>query len=134
VLDVIFFQLAGWLIWPCLRKDDLFVRLFDLSVPVLTNHQRSVNAMFSNLLAFTIANFFCYILNVKFVFKPGRHHWFIEMALFYLASGVSIVLGTLLMGWLIVHYGMRTDFAFSANLVTSLLINYAMRKFVIFKG
>jgi putative flippase GtrA len=57
-----------------------------------------------------------------------------EIALFYLVSGVSFALGTGLQTWMIAHFGIQTTIAFSANLVTALLINYAMRKFVIFNG
>jgi putative flippase GtrA len=85
-------------------------------------------------LAFMIANMVAYILNIKFVFKPGRHHWLVEVGLFYAVSGVSMVLGTLLMWWLIRQFSMSTDIAFFANIVTAVLINYAMRKYVIFKG
>ena len=47
---------------------------------------------------------------------------------------MSIALGTALMGFLIRRYGVRTTYAFLSNLVAALLINYAMRKFVIFNG
>ena len=133
-VHIVIFQLAGWLLLPCLQEKDLFVRVFAIELPVLTDAVRSRNAMIDNGMAFMISNFVAYTLNRLFVFKAGRHHWPIEIALFYAVSGVSMVLGTMLMGWLIRHYGMRTDFAFGANLVTALLINYAMRKFVIFKG
>jgi putative flippase GtrA len=49
-------------------------------------------------------------------------------------SGFSILLGTLLMGFLIKRFGMLTTYAFVANIVTAVMINYAMRKFVIFHG
>jgi putative flippase GtrA len=57
-----------------------------------------------------------------------------ELGFFYAVSGVSIAIGTWLMGELIRRRGWRTTFAFGANLVTALLINYAMRKFVIFRA
>jgi putative flippase GtrA len=68
------------------------------------------------------------------VFHRGRHHWLLEIGLFYAVSGVSLVIGTTLQTALIGHFGLTTTVAFGANLVTALLINYAMRKFVIFKG
>ena len=58
----------------------------------------------------------------------------VEIGLFYLVSGVSVLIGTALMGYTIRRYGVRTTYAFLCNLVTALLINFAMRKFVIFKG
>ncbi len=134
VTNIILFQLAAWLIWPCLEDKSLLVKIFNLSVPVLENSVRGWHAVYSNVLAFMIANFVAYILNIKFVFKAGRHHWAVEVGLFYLVSGISMVLGTILMKWLISHYGMSTDIAFFANMVTAILINYAVRKFFIFKG
>jgi len=38
------------------------------------------------------------------------------------------------MGFLIRRYGMRTTYAFVTNIIAALMINYAMRKFFIFKG
>ncbi len=134
VTNIIIFQLAAWLIWPCLEDKSLLVRLFHLSVPVMDNAVRSWHAVYSNVFAFMIANFVAYILNIKFVFKAGRHHWAVEIGLFYAVSGISMVLGTILMKWLIAHYGISTDIAFFANMVTAILINYAVRKFIIFNG
>jgi putative flippase GtrA len=76
----------------------------------------------------------CYILNRLFVFKPGRHRWVVEFLLFFSVSGVSAALGTALQSVLIGRYGIETTPAFGANILCALLINYAMRKFVIFKG
>ena len=74
------------------------------------------------------------MLNVLWVFHAGRHAWYVDLGLFYLVSGVSMFIGTALMGFLIRRYGVRTTYAFLSNLVISLLINFAMRKFVIFKS
>jgi putative flippase GtrA len=67
------------------------------------------------------------------VFKRGKHHWALEILMFYVVSGASLLLGTVMQTWLIVHLGLTTTLAFGANMVTALLINYAMRKFVIFR-
>ena len=134
VTNIVLFQLAAWLIWPCLEDNSLLVKIFNLTVSNLDNATRGWNAVYSNVLAFMVANFVAYILNIKFVFKAGRHHWAVEVGLFYLVSGISMVLGTILMKWLISTYGMSTDIAFFANMVTAILINYAVRKFFIFKG
>ena len=69
-----------------------------------------------------------------FVFKPGRHHWVTEFLLFFAVSGISMVLGTAIQTFLITQAGVQTTLAFGANIVCALFINYAMRKFVIFKG
>jgi hypothetical protein len=38
------------------------------------------------------------------------------------------------MGFLIRRFGMLTTYAFGANILAALLINYVMRKFFIFNG
>ena len=57
-----------------------------------------------------------------------------EFLLFFAVSGVSMAIGTALQSFLITCYGLQTTLAFGANIFCSLMINYAMRKFVIFKG
>ena len=128
------FHLAAWKIFPALQEKDTAVVLLKLRVEQLDDATRARNSMIDNGLAFIISNFVAYIINIYWVFHAGRHHWLVEIGLFYLVSGVSIALGTAIMGFLIRRYSMRTTYAFLANLVTALLINFAMRKFVIFKG
>jgi len=57
-----------------------------------------------------------------------------EIGLFYLVSGVAIVIGTGLMGLLIRRFGMLTTYAFGANIFAALMINYVLRKFFSFKS
>ena len=132
--NIVLFQLIGWKLLPCLQKESLFVKIFRLTEPELEDRVRARNAVITNTIAFVVANFVAYVLNILFVFKAGRHPWYIEIALFYAVSGASFVMGTSLMGWLISKRGMKTDIAFGANIVTALLVNYAMRKFFIFQG
>jgi putative flippase GtrA len=128
------FHLCAWRLFPALQRNDLAVRFLRLSCPDQDDAVRSRNSMIDNAIAFVVSNFVAYVLNVLWVFESGRHSRLIELGLFYLVSGVSIAIGTALMGYLIGRYGVRTTYAFATNLVTALLINYAMRKFVIFKG
>ena len=134
VTHVAIFHLAGWRIFPCLEARDFVVRALHLQPVEVTQARRARNSMWANSVAFTLANLVGYALNVLFVFKTGRHPWPIELLLFYLVSGVSVALGTALMGWLIRRFGLLTTEAFGANLVTSLLINYVLRRFFIFQG
>jgi putative flippase GtrA len=131
---VLLFHLLAWGLLPALQENDWAVKWFKLRVAPEDDVTRSRNSMFDNGIAFVFSNLVAYLLNILWVFEPGRHFWLVEVGLFYLVSGVSIVIGTALMGWLIRRYGIRTTYAFLSNLVTALLINYAMRKFVIFKG
>jgi len=119
---------------PCLQPEDFFVRLLHLTMPAISDEMRGRNAIVANTFAFLISNFVAYLLNIWFVFRSGRHHRLVELGLFYAVSGVSFVIGTSLMGWLILHFGMMTTLAFGGNIIAAILINFVMRKFVIFKG
>lgn len=128
------FFFCGWQLLPCLTSDDITVRLLHITVTTVSEAARAWNAGYCNAIAFAISNTFCYLLNRLFVFKPGRHHWVLELLFFFAVSGVSLTLGTVIQTFLITQQGVQTTLAFGVNLISSLLINYAMRKFVIFKG
>lgn len=133
-VHIVIFHLLAWRAFPALQDKDPMVRVFKLTVPPLDDRTRSRNSMIDNGLTFLVSNLSAYVLNILWVFHAGRYPWYIELALFYAVSGVSMVIGTALMGVLIKRLGMRTTYAFSSNVVVSVLINYAMRKFVIFQG
>ena len=128
------FYLCAIFFFPCLTSNDVVVRVLGLEVEAVPAAARAWRAIYCNGVAFFFSNGFCYALNRLFVFKPGRHHRWIEFLLFFAVSGFSLLLGTAVQTGLIAHYNIQTTLAFSVNLVTSLLINYAMRRFVIFKG
>lgn len=131
---ILLFHLLAWKAFPALQENDWAVKLFKWRVAPEDDKLRSRNSMIDNGIAFLFSNFVAYVINIYWVFEPGRHNVFVEIGLFYLVSGVSIVIGTSLMGLLIRRYGVRTTYAFGTNLVMALLINFAMRKFVIFNG
>ncbi len=129
---IVVFYALGWRLLPCLTADDLMVRLLRVAPVVVEN--RALNAAMATVLAFLVSNAVAYSLNVLFVFKNGRHHWVLEILFFYAVSGVSMLIGTTLQSLLIARYELMTTLAFGTNIIASLLINYAMRKFFIFKG
>ena len=138
-VHILTFFLCGWLLFPCLTEADPVVRLlhaiFGASIAAAPETGRALNAFLCNGIAFFASNTFCYIANRLLVFKPGRHHWVVEMLLFFAVSALSsIVVGASIQTWLIHSFGMETTYAFSANILSSLAINYVMRRFVIFKG
>ncbi len=133
-VHILTFFLAGFFVFPCVASDDILVRLFGLAAPVLEETLRARNAVFCNIIAFLVSNTVCYIINRLFVFKPGRHSMVVEFLLFFAVSAISVGLGTFLMGVLIDQFGIQTTYAFGANMVCSLAINYALRKFFVFKG
>ncbi len=128
------FAIMSWIILPSLSERELVVRLFDLPVAEISDGGRAFSAAANNFVAFLISNMVAYLVNILWVFHRGRHHWALEILMFYAVSGVSIVIGTSIQTWLIASFGMTTEIAFGSNLIVALLINFAMRKFVIFKG
>jgi len=140
VVCIVTFYIMSIFVLNALSPDDAVIELMrkflglNIDIAPLADGIRARNAAINNSAAFVASNFVCYLINIAWVFKPGRHHWAVEIGLFYLVSGVSFALGTGLQTWLIAQFGIQTTIAFSSNLVTALLINYAMRKFVIFNG
>lgn len=131
---ILVFHLIAWKLFCALQANDWFVKLMKLPIPELSDAARARNSMKANGTAFVFSNLVAYFINIYWVFVPGRHHWIIEVGLFYLVSGVAIVIGTAFMGFLIRRFGMLTTHAFGANIFAALMINYAMRKFFIFQG
>ena len=133
-VHIIFFHLVAWKLFAALQPNDWAVRSFKLTTQELDDDVRARNSMFANGAAFLVSNYVAYLIYIYWIFVPGRHHWVIELGLFYIVSGVSIVLGTSLMGYLIRRFGILTSHAFCSNLLTALLINFVMRKYFIFSG
>ena len=131
---ILVFHLVAWKLFFALQADDWFVKLLHLPIQKLDDKTRSRNSMKGNGVAFVISNLVAYLINIYWVFVPGRYPWIMEIGLFYLVSGVAIVIGTGLMGLLIRRFGMLTTYAFGANVFAALMINYIVRKFFIFKS
>ena len=134
VVHIGLFYAGAYKLLPAISAQDPVARALHLSVVPVSDAVRARNSMLDNGAAFLFSNLTAYLLNILWVFKPGRHHWLLEIGLFYLVSGISMVIGSALMGFLIHHFGMLTTLAFSANVVVSFLINFVLRKYVIFKG
>lgn len=133
-VHVLTFFLVGFLLFPCVPADDILVRILGLAAPAVEEALRARNAAWSNVSAFLVSNAVCYVINRLFVFRPGRHHVVLEFLLFFAVSAVSVGIGTVLIWILVDRFGVQTTYAFGANILSSLAINYAMRKFFVFKG
>ena len=134
ITHIIIFHLIAWKIFPALQEKDHAVQLFNLTIKKVNDATRARNSMIGNFIAFLISNMVAYITNILWVFEGGKYPFLIEILLFYCVSGISVFLGTMLMGILIRRFGMLTTYAFSSNIVTAVMINYVMRKFFIFHG
>ena len=123
-----------WKVIPCLTENDPLVRLLRITVVPPDESVRGLSSVYCNGIGFVVSNAVCYILNRLFVFKPGRHHIVVEFLLFFGVSGLSWGFGTSMQYGLIEYYGMQTSGAIFINILCALFVNFAMRKFVIFKG
>lgn len=130
---VAFYLLASTVL-RCLDPDDFMVRLFGLPSTAASDAERAFLFAIATALAFVVSNVFCWLMNRAFVFVPGRHKWWVELALFFTVSGVAMALATLVSWYCIYKMGMMTTLAALIEVVVSFLFNYFLRKFVIFKG
>ncbi len=133
-VDMVVFFLVAWLLFPVLTENDVLVRLFNMQVDPVAESVRIVNFRISNICAFLVSNLVAYILNVLFVFEAGKHSRWKEVGLFYLVSAISVGVGTEIGAALIRNFGLSSSFSYVAKAVSTTLINYAARKFVIFHG
>ncbi|MEY4484555.1 MAG: hypothetical protein RL693_2007 [Verrucomicrobiota bacterium] len=101
---------------------------------LITDEERAHDLLINNCIAFAISNAIGYITNVMFVFKSGRHHRVMEFFYFTFFNLVSFGISQLAGPWLIKAYGVPTNVAILTNVVASVLLNFVLRKFFVFKG
>ena len=99
----------------------------------ITQDLRAKNLLINNTIAFFVTNLFTYVVNVLLVFKRGRHHPFAEFFYFTMVNLVSFGISQVAGPWLIHQWNIPTWAAILTNAVASALINYAARKFFVFK-
>ncbi len=134
VVHICLFYFLALKVLPALNQQDVLAGVLHLRVVAASDAIRARNSVVDNLIAFIFSNLTAYLINILWVFESGRHHRVLEIAFFYLVSGISTILGSLLMGFLIGRFGVMTTLAFGANAAVSLIINYVLRKRLIFKG
>jgi putative flippase GtrA len=96
---------------------------------------REKHSLINNSLAFLFAGALAYALNVMFVFTPGRHSKWMEITLFVLVSLVSYVGGIAAVKLVFNVFGEGPLLSIIANFgfaVTSAMVNFVCRKFIIF--
>jgi putative flippase GtrA len=133
VVHVSLFYFSAVKILPALNQHDALAGLLHLNVVSVSDAIRARNSMIDNGIAFLFSNLTAYLINILWVFESGRHNRWIEIGFFYLVSGISTGIGSALMGFLIGRFGVTTTVAFGGSVLVSLLINFVLRKYVIFK-
>ncbi|MEM0897970.1 MAG: GtrA family protein [Verrucomicrobiota bacterium] len=99
----------------------------------VTDEIRERNNIYANAIAFIPSNFVAYFLNVAWVFEGGRHNRWKEFGLFTLISAISFFAGLFGGPKLIIGiFGLSTHLSQLSFMVTSALVNFVCRKFLIF--
>ncbi len=140
----IFYLLALTLL-KCLAPDDFVItfahRLFALDLPsvAFTGEEpwwasRGTLAAAATAVGFVVANVFCWLMNRRFVFRPGKFRWYVEFGMFFGAAALATVIALGVMKVLIDCFGLMTTLAVGVEVVVSFLVNFFVRKFVIFRG
>ena len=133
VIELILFALLAWKMFPALREDEWAVRLFHLTVAAVSPAQRALNFAVCVTITFIASNLAVYALNARWVFVTGRHSRRKEILLFYGTALFSYLAGTALGSLLIAQFRATGTAAYLAMSAVAILINYACRKFVVFK-
>ena len=134
LVDMAVFGFLAWKVFPALSADEFLVEFFGLPVSDVSDVVRARHFFINTWLAFIFGNLTAYLINIVWVFEPGRHKRYVEIGLFYAVSLTSVTLGSLL-GWALIRWlGMTTTATYLCKLVASLMINYTGRKYFIFKG
>ena len=134
----IFYVLAATCL-KCLTADDYAVRYLGLPSVTFTGEEawyasRGMLAAVATAIGFVLANIFCWLMNRWFVFRPGKFRWYVELAMFFGASTAATLIALGVMKVLIDRFGLMTTLAVVVEVVVSFLVNFFIRKFVIFKG
>lgn len=95
--------------------------------------QRGWNFFWSFSLAFLLANIVAYMVNRRWVFQSGRHSRVVEISLFYLMAITAFLLGTPLGAYLVAKFPLNEYLVYLMVAITSVLVNFLGRKFVVFK-
>lgn len=117
----------------CLGTDDWAVRFLGLPSVEVSDGVRAFRAAIATAGGFVVANVFCWMMNRLFVFKPGKFRWYVEFALFFGVAALATVVALGAQSLLIRYFGMMTTAAVIVEVLVSFLMNFFVRKFVIFK-
>ncbi len=134
VVQLVVFYICAATVFKCLTPDDLAVKFLGLPSVEISETARALAALWATAAGFVVANIFCWIMNRLFVFKPGRHVWYIEFLLFFGVSLIAVGVGLGIQTLLIKCFGLQTSFAVFIEILSSLAINFVVRKLFVFKG
>lgn len=129
----VFYTLASTCL-KCLKYDDVAVKHFDLPVALVSDSTRAWRFAAATAIGFIIANIFCWLMNRKYVFTPGKFKLWVEFSLFFFSAAFATVVAIGVSGALINYLGLMTSLAVAIEVLVSFFINFFARKFFIFYG
>jgi len=97
-------------------------------------HERGINYLISNTIAFLFASVLVYILSRNWVFTSGRHNFLKESTLFYGIAITAHLVGTPTGAYLVAKADWNEYLAFGMTVTISVLWNYSGRKWLVFYG
>lgn len=135
-VDVLTFYLLALFLFPCLRETDPVARVvvwLGGSVTAVDPVVLKRNFLIIKGFCFVASNTVVYLLNSRFVFERGRYSRTTEILLFFgssLFQFIFIWFGRVLIS----EYGWEVTYSNIAMLATSLMVNFVVRKKIVFKG
>ena len=136
LVDITVFYLLAWLVLPCLKPGDpavIILQFLGFTVRSADPEVLIRNFWIIKVICFTVVNITVYMLNLLYVFEGGRHRKYLEIMLFFGISLSVFLLGTWLGAFLIDDAGWHVTHTYAFVLSLSVLANYVLRKFVVFK-
>ena len=133
-VQIAIFYLLASTFMACLTADDWAVRLFGFPSVEVADDVRAFRFGIATVAGFALANVFCWLMNRAFVFKPGKFGKLLEFLMFFGAAAFAAVMAIVLSALMIRAFSMMTSLAVVVEVLVSFVINFAVRKFVIFKG
>lgn len=100
----------------------------------LSDFDRGLRYALANSIPFLVSSIFVYITNRNWVFTAGQHNRTKEIILFYVVASVAFLVGTSGGAFLVGEYNWNEYTALIITIGSSVLINFAGRKLIVFKG
>lgn len=127
---VIFYTLGLSMI-PIFKPSDPIVEYFGITITAVSEIVQSRNIWIVKTICWVSANLIAYLLNRWFVFEPGRHKKNKEVVLFFIfALPQFIFIG---LTDFLVRLGWEVTYADYSMMFLAAIINFLVRKFLIFK-
>ena len=136
LVDQVFFYLMAWLVLPCLRVSDPFFQFLGLlgfSARGATESELARNYWIIKAISFVVSNAIVYFLNIRYVFEDGRHRRSVELTLFF-GSSLFQFLFIWFAGILFTVFHWEVTYANLTMLLAGVVVNYFIRKHIVFKG